>query len=223
MTGTLFIVGTPIGNFEDITKRALRILGEADLIVAEDTRHTKKLLAHFSLRKPLVSFHKFSSGQPIERILDELKSGKNVAYVVDAGTPGISDPGSYLVEQILKEQIPVVPIPGVSAPTALLSVAGIPTDRFRFVGFFPKKKGRQTLLKEIQESDEPVVFFESPHRIIKTLEELQKAGDFYVIVGRELTKTFETIYRGTIKNVLPQISKQVKGEFTVVIQTHHAN
>lgn len=213
------MIGTPIGNLADITQRALRTLGDVDLVVAEDTRHTKKLLTHFGLQKPMLSFHKFSLDASIERVIKELSAGKHIAYVVDAGTPGISDPGSYLVNQAAKAGISVVPIPGVSALTTLLSVAGIPTDEFRFVGFFPKKKGRQTFMKEIASSPIPIVFFESPHRIIKTLTQLSTLGNFHVIVGRELTKQFETIYRGTIPEVLPEIQKQTKGEFTVIIQS----
>lgn len=218
--GTLYIVGTPIGNLQDLTLRAKRILGDVDTVLAEDTRHTKKLLSHLDIHKPLVSFHTFSSYETIERVLSLLAQGKNIAYVTDAGTPGISDPGAYLVQKILEANIPVVPIPGVSALTTLLSVAGIPSDQFTFLGFLPRKKGRQTIFKAIAASPYPIVFFESPHRIIKTLQKLQALGTFYCVVGRELTKQFEHIYRGTIPEVIEQITRDnIKGEFTVIIQS----
>ena len=216
--GTLFVVGTPIGNLQDITLRALQTLKDVDTVAAEDTRHSKKLLAHFGIQKPLISFHKFSHDASTSYILSELAKGKTIAYVVDAGTPNVSDPGSFLVQKAIEAGVKVIPIPGVSAVTTLLSVAGILTDHFRFIGFFPRKKGRKTLLEEIKNSQEPVVFFESPYRIIKTLQDLQKIENAYVVIGRELTKTFETIYRGTIAEVLPQVSQQQKGEFTVIIQ-----
>lgn len=217
MPGTLFVVGTPIGNLEDITQRALRILGDVDLVVAEDTRHTKKLLTHFGLHKALLSFHKFSSDQAIEKIFNELQQGKNIAYVVDAGTPGISDPGSYLVNKLLERGIQVTPIPGVSAVSTLLSIAGINTNEFLFVGFLPRKKGRNTMLEQIKNAPYPVVFFESPHRIIKTMQDFAALGEFHLVIGRELTKQFETIYRGTIPEILPQVEQQPKGEFTIII------
>lgn len=216
----LYIIATPIGNLEDITLRACRILREVDIIVAEDTRQTKKLLSHLALHKPLISLHKFSSDQSINHVLSLLQEGKNVAYVVDAGTPGISDPGAYLVQKALEAGISMVPIPGASALTTLLSVAGIPTDKFLFLGFLPRKKGRKTIFKTIAASPYPVVFFESPHRIIKTLQELTNLAEFYCIVGRELTKKFEHIYRGTIPEVITQITQdKVKGEFTVIVQS----
>ncbi len=220
---TLYIVATPIGNLEDITLRAVRVLKEVQTIVAEDTRQTRKLLIHYGIEKPLFSLHEHSQEAKVAGIIEKIKSG-DVAYVVDAGTPGISDPGARLVQAVLsQEDIQVVPIPGTSSLTALLSIAGIPTDRFLFLGFLPKKKGRATLLRSIAESPYPVVFFESPYRIMKTLEALEKEGDFYCIVGRELTKKFETIYRGKTEEVIEQLKKdKVRGEFTVIVQTQNA-
>lgn len=214
--GTLYIVATPIGNLEDITLRALRILKEVDLITCEDTRHTGILLSHFQIKKPLISYHQHSKIQKIETLVTELKSGKDIALVTDAGTPGISDPAGTLIAEALKCKINIVPVPGPSALVALLSVVGQNTDRFLFLGFLPKKKGRQTLFKEISESKIPIIFFESPHRIQKTLQELEQLiGSRQVVVGRELTKQFEEVYRGEIKEILPKIRAQ--GEFVVFI------
>lgn len=216
----LYVVATPIGNLEDITLRALRILKEVDLIAAEDTRHTKKLLSHYHIEKPILSFHEHSSQQKQEEIVELLERGKNLAYVVDAGSPAISDPGARLVRELSNYQnIKISSIPGPSALTALLSVAGVPAERFLFLGFLPKKKGRRKIFEEIINSSYPVVFFESPYRIIRTLEELKEKGDFYCVAGRELTKKFETIYRGSIAEVVERLKgDKVKGEFTVVVK-----
>lgn len=219
---TLYIVATPIGNLEDITLRALRVLKEVDAIAAEDTRRTKKLLDHYKISKPIISFHEHSQETKRACLINRLRSA-DIAYVVDAGTPGISDPGGKLIEEALKwPDVEIVPIPGASSLTALLSITGIPMDRFLFVGFLPKKKARASLLNSFAEFPYPVVFFESPYRIIKTLEELNKRGDFYSIIGRELTKKFETIYRGRTEEVIEQLKKdRVKGEFTVIVQTQN--
>lgn len=216
---TLYIVATPIGNLEDITLRALRVLKEVDVVAAEDTRRTKKLLDHYNISKPIISFHEHSEEAKRASVVNRLRLA-DIAYVVDAGTPGISDPGAKLIEEALKwPDVEIVPIPGASSVSALLSIAGIPTDRFLFGGFLPKKKGRASLLNSFTEFPYPVVFFESPHRIIKTLEELIKRGDFYCIIGRELTKKFETVYRGKMEEVIEQLKKdRVKGEFTVLIK-----
>jgi 16S rRNA (cytidine1402-2'-O)-methyltransferase len=216
MSGTLYIVATPIGNLEDITLRALRILKEADLIACEDTRHTKILLTHYQIARPLVSYHQHSRLQKVDELLAELQSGKSVALVSDAGTPGISDPGGVLVEKAQAAGLAVVPVPGASAVTALASVAGIAMDRFLFLGFLPHKKGRETLLKKITESEVPVIFYESPHRILKTLGSLaQSQGK--LIVGRELTKKFEEIFRGSPSEALEHFSKaEARGEFVLI-------
>ena len=226
----LYIVATPIGNLKDITLRALETLREVDFILAEDTRVTKKLLERYKIKKPLISYHHHSKLNKLKKILDILREGKNLALVSDAGTPGISDPGNKLIADILNsdlhDKIKIVPIPGSSAITALASIAGIFMDRFQFLGFPPHKKGRNKYFKKVLDSDIPVIFFESPHRIIKTLRQLEELVDAYnlppttyhLILGRELTKKFETIYRGTIADVLTQVQEDViKGEFTVVL------
>ena len=214
--GILYVVATPIGNLEDITLRALRILKEVDLIACEDTRRTGILLKHYNIEKPLVSFHQHSKLQKIDFLIERLKSGKNIALVTDAGTPGISDPGGVLIAEAIKNNIKVESIPGPSALAAILAVSGIAADKFLFLGYLPKKKGRQTLIQKISQSEIPVVLFESPHRIIDNLKSIRGfAGDRYVIIGRELTKKFEEILRGKISEVLPKIRSQ--GEFVIVI------
>jgi len=215
--GKIFVVATPIGNLEDITFRALKTLKLVDLIVCEDTRRTGILLSAYEIKKPLVSFHQHSKLQKIDQIIDELKSGKNIALVTDAGTPGISDPGGVLIAAAIRDKIEVDAIPGADAATTLLSLSGIPAEKYLFLGFLPKKKGRQTTLKLISSLDFPVVLFESPHRIIKTLKDIEMiVGERNVIVGRELTKKFQEIYRGTISEVLPKIKEQ--GEFVLIIE-----
>lgn len=220
----LYIVATPIGNLEDITLRALRILKEVDLILCEDTRETRKITNKYEINKPLLSYHEHSDLNKVSYIAEQLKNGKNLALVSDAGTPGISDPGNRLIELLsnkYKLAINIIPIPGVSALTAALSISGMPTDKFIFYGFLPHKKGKETILKEILENEYVSVFYESTHRIIKTLEKLKALGlEKQVVVCRELTKKFETIYRGTVGEVLNQIKpEEVKGEFVVLIDT----
>ncbi|HLC89775.1 MAG TPA: 16S rRNA (cytidine(1402)-2'-O)-methyltransferase [Patescibacteria group bacterium] len=217
--GTLYIVATPIGNLEDITLRALRILKEVDLIACEDTRVTKKLLDHYQIKTPTVSYHQHSQVGKINFLISQLKFGKNVALVSDAGTPGISDPGGLLVKAAVEQGVKVEAIPGPSALTYALSASGLSTDRFLFLGFLPHKKGRETLIKEIIASKQTIVFYESVHRILKTLEQLKKFGlNREIVVGRELTKKFETIYRGRVDEVLEQLKNDsVKGEFAVII------
>lgn len=218
--GTLFVVGTPIGNLGDITLRALEALRTVDLIACEDTRHTTVLLDHYQISKPLVSYHQHSGPMKIEKILAALAKGQNVAVVSDAGTPGVNDPGGQLVAAAVCDGHRVVAVPGASALTAALSVAGVPADRFEFLGFFPHKKGRQTLVNRIRETAHAVVFYESTHRIIKTLQQLAEAlpASRPVVVARELTKKFETIYRGTAQEVLAQLQDGVtKGEFVIIV------
>ncbi|MDD4990577.1 MAG: 16S rRNA (cytidine(1402)-2'-O)-methyltransferase [Candidatus Pacebacteria bacterium] len=217
----LYIVATPIGNLQDITLRALAALKEADLILCEDTRHTLKLLNHFEIKKPLLSYHQHSQLQKIEQIIQLLQEGKTLALVSDAGTPGVCDPGNKLIETIL-EKLPeaqIIPIPGSSALAALLSVAGIEIDRFLFLGFLPIKKHRQDFLRQIIESPYPVVFYESPYKILKTLKEIEKLEpDLKTVIAKELTKMFEKIYRGGLKEVIEQIEKdKPRGEYAVVI------
>ncbi|MFH0856960.1 MAG: ribosomal RNA small subunit methyltransferase I [bacterium] len=267
----LYIVATPIGNLEDITLRALRTLRGVDFIICEDTRVTTKLLAHYEIKKPLISYHHHSKLDKINYIIERLEKGENAALVSDAGTPGINDPGGILISKILEKNyenkncahdietqdiaslrgntpltplkrgtVRIIPIPGPCAATALASVSGIPMDRFLFMGFPPHKKGRQTFFKSILEREEPVIFYESCHRILKALSELNelsvnknsvqgknppvspfsKGGGLQIIVGRELTKMFETIYRGDVENVINQLESNknnLKGEFAVIV------
>ncbi len=220
----LYIIATPIGNLEDISQRSLKVLKSVGLILCEDTRTTKKLLSRYKISTPTISYHQHSRLSKSEYILDQLKKGKNLALVSDAGTPTISDPGakliSYLVDYL--SDLKVIPIPGPTALAAALSVSGFSTDRFVFLGFPPAKKKRKIFFEKAINYKCTVVFYESPHRIIKSLEELLTAFDKKerrVVVCRELTKKFETTYRGTIKDVLEKIKKdQIKGEFVVVIE-----
>ncbi|MBI2068903.1 MAG: 16S rRNA (cytidine(1402)-2'-O)-methyltransferase [Candidatus Yanofskybacteria bacterium] len=220
----LYIVATPIGNLEDITLRAVSVLTNADLILAEDTRVTRVLLDRYNIKKELLSYHEHSGLKKLEKVVKMLKEGKNLALVSDAGTPGISDPGGFLVSEALKAvpDLKVVPIPGANVAITALSVSGFPADKFVFLGFPPHKKGRQTFFKRIGDIEETVVFYESKHRILKALEELRELSmlnDRPIMVARELTKQFETIYRGTIGETLDQLNKtKVLGEFVVVIR-----
>jgi 16S rRNA (cytidine1402-2'-O)-methyltransferase len=222
----LYITATPIGNLEDVSKRALRILTEVDLILCEDTRITKRLLDHYQIKTPTLSYHQHSKIQKIERIIDFLKEGKKLALVSDAGTPGISDPGNLLVKEAINrlgDKVKIVPIPGSSAITSAASVSAFPMDGFLFLGFPPSKKKRKKFFEEIIKSKYPVIFYESPYRIIKTLKELRTETEACninskIVVCRELTKKFETIYRGTIEEVIKQIEKDIiKGEFVVIV------
>ncbi len=218
--GMLYILSTPIGNLKDISIRALEILKQVDLILCEDTRVTQKLLSHYQIKAPLLSYHQHSQLAKQERILKELKADKNLALVSDAGTPGINDPGNQLIEYLLKElpELEILPIPGPCAALAGLSVSGFPADKFVFLGFPPVKKKRKKFFQEVAEAKYTVVFYESPHRIIKSLSELDEATDKQIVVGRELTKKFETIYRGSIQQVIQQIQKdKIKGEFVVIV------
>lgn len=215
----LYIVATPIGNLKDLTFRALEVLREADVVLAEDTRVTRKLLDHYEIKTKLISWHQHSKLTDFDKLKDYFVANKNIVLVTDAGTPGISDPGGKLIELVL-EKYPataIVPIPGPSALTAAVSIAGIPLDKFLFLGYLPHKKGKQTLIGEIKDSKRPVIFFESVHRITKTLELLADSKK-QLIVGRELTKQFETVYRGTAVEILEKLNNdKIKGEFVVVV------
>lgn len=218
----LYIVATPIGNLEDITLRALRILKEVDFILAEDTRVTKNLLTRHEIETPLKSYHQHSSEKKIQEIVNLLKEGNNLALVTDAGTPGISDPGNELIAAILeseaKESVIIVPIPGPSAVTTLASVSAMPMHEFAFLGFPPQKRKRKKFFKRVAESDIPVILYESSHRILKTLKELGEEMEAQAVVGRELTKKFESIYRGTIPEVIEQVENdKIKGEFVIIL------
>lgn len=219
--GILYVVATPIGNLSDITLRALETLKEVDAIACEDTRVTVKLLNHYNIKKPLISYHQHSKLDKIDAIINKLKEGKNIALVTDAGTPGISDPGNILVGEAVKEGIAVIPIPGSSALAALVSVAGIDMQRFVFAGFPPHKKGRLTFFKEVSEFKHPAVYFDSPYRVVKNLELLAElGGEKKVIVGRELTKLFEEVLRGSVGFVaesMKQKKAKIKGELVVIV------
>lgn len=220
--GTLYIVATPIGNLEDITLRAIRILKEADVIYAEDTRVTKRLLDKYDIQTPVQRLDAHLEKEKSSEVVDRLLAGEHVAYVSDAGTPTISDPGFRLVHEVRTEEIRVETIPGPSAITAALSIAGIPADEFTFLGFLPHKKGRQTLVKEIAESKRVIVLYESTHRILKLLGELHEhcADTKRVCIARELTKMHEEVLCGTateLKHTLESDPQKQKGEFVVVI------
>ena len=212
----LYIVATPIGNLADITLRALETLKEVDLILCEDTRVTQKLLNHYEIKTKTLSYHAHSGKLKENKVLDRLNEGNTLALVTDAGTPGISDPGNKLVKIVIENNHQVEAVPGVSALATLISVAGIYLDKFLFLGFLPHKKGRATLLNEINESKIPVILYESVHRINKLLDSLDQ--DRYIILGRELTEKFKTIYRGKVSEVIIKLNEdKVKGEFVVII------
>ena len=215
----LYIVATPIGNLKDITFRAIETLRGVDKIYCEDTRRTSKLINHFGIKKPLESFHEHSEGK-IERIIAELKQGDEIAYVSDAGTPGINDPGGKLVSAVREAGIEVSPIPGPSSVTALLSVAGIAADKFCFMGFVPTKKGRETFIKDMLNRKDPVVFFETAPRLPKLFDQLSNLGgeNRVLIVGRELTKQFEEIQIGTVME-LKQYFLKPRGEFILLLKS----
>ena len=223
MTNKLYIVATPIGNLEDITLRALRVLKEVDLIFAEDTRVAKKLLAHFGIGTPIAKRHTRDEQKAAEELIIALDAGKNVALISDAGMPGISDPGAFIVAQVRKKlpDIKIEAVPGPSALAAAISVAGISANEFLFFGFLPHKKGRETLFKEIAASERAVVFYESPHRILRTLESLKKfAPKKKITICRELTKIYEEVIGGTATELLDFSEKypeKVRGEFVVIV------
>jgi|TARA_Y100000310_G_scaffold214702_1_gene215613 16S rRNA (cytidine1402-2'-O)-methyltransferase len=225
----LHVVATPIGNLEDITLRALRILKEVDVILCEDTRVTKKLLSKYEIKTPTLSYHSHSKLSKLEKIFELLKEGKDLAMVSDAGTPTISDPGAQLVSKVREKfgdtsagGVEVLVVPGASALTSALSVAGLPASEFLFLGFLPHKKGRKTLFAEMAESKRTVVFYESPHRLLKTLESLSKNLTIHrkVSVSRELSKLYEDTISGSVIDVLDHFKSRpdtVKGEFVIVV------
>lgn len=220
MSGNLFIVATPIGNLDDITVRALDTLKSVNYILCEDTRVTKNLLNHYKINTPLISYHHHSDAQKINEIKEILNQGNSVALVTDAGTPGISDPGNELISKLTtsNEQLTISPIPGVSAVVTALSISGFKTDKFLFLGFPPHKTKRQKFFKEVAVAEHTVVFYESSHRIVKCIGELAELLDpkREVVICRELTKKFETIYRGTIEEV-SNLKMDERGEFVIVI------
>lgn len=220
MSGTLYLVGTPIGNLQDITKRALEVLGAVDYILAEDTRVTLKLLNHYGISKRLIAYHEHASSNKEDIIISELEDGKSYALVTDAGTPGVSDPGGRLVEKVAAAGHTIVPIPGASAVTALISVCGLKADSWHFWGFFPQKNKKRGNLISLMETVPGVhIFFESPYRIRKCLELFVAEDDHWqLVVGRELTKKFETIERGKPSELLEKIDEaHCRGEFSVCV------
>lgn len=219
--GTLYVVSTPIGNLEDITIRALHILESVDTIAAEDTRHSRRLLTHYGISKPLVSYHDYNKMRQAPYLLTLLQGQQSVALVTDAGTPGISDPAYYVLQTLLSHSIPIVPIPGATAVIAALSAAGLPTDRFVFEGFLPIKSGRRLRrLEALRDEPRTIVMYESPHRLVKLLQEIvTHFGDNRrVVVGRELTKRFEEFLRGTALSLHADLQHHtIRGECTVLI------
>lgn len=219
-TGILYIVATPIGNLEDITLRAIRVLKEVDVIAAEDTRHTQKLLARYVIHTPLTSYHDHNKEEKAPVLVARMLEGKSVALVSDAGTPGISDPGYFLINLALHENISVVPIPGATAAISALSISGLPTDSFVFEGFLPNRHtARVRKLEELTEEKRTLVFYEAPHRVIQAVEDMLHAfGDRKAVLTRELTKIHEEVIRGTLSEVLARLRKGVvKGEFTITV------
>ena len=218
--GILYLVPTPVGNLEDITFRALTVLKEADLILAEDTRTSGILLKHFEIKKPMLSYHKFNEHQTVDRVVERLKGGETVAVVSDAGTPGISDPGFLVAREAIRAGIEVITLPGATAFVPALVSSGLPCDKFCFEGFLPQKKGRQTRLKVLQDETRTIIFYESPHRIVKTLEQFQEVfgADRPGSVCREISKIHEESVRGTVEEVLAHFkANEPRGEFVIIL------
>lgn len=222
----LYIVATPIGNLKDITLRALDVLNEVDIILAEDTRTSKVLLNHYQINKPLWGYHQHNEHVILEKIINEIISGKKIALISDAGTPAISDPGFLLVRECIKNQISVECLPGATAFVPALVLSGFPIQRFIFEGFLPLKKGRQTIFKRWNEEDNTIVFYESPHRLLKTLNELKLylINDRKIAVCREISKRFEEVLRGTADEMIQHFqTHNPKGEFVIVISPFNKN
>lgn len=218
--GTLYIVATPIGNLEDITFRAIKILSTVDIVAAEDTRKTKILLDHYKISKPMLSYFDHNERFRASQLIEKLRAGQSVALVSDAGTPGISDPAYRIVRESIDTGIPVIPIPGASAFLAALVASGLPMNNFAFEGFLPLKKGRKTKLEFLKSEKRTIILYESPHRIARTLQEiLEYLGDREIVVAREISKKFEEFLRGRTSDVLSKIASTVpRGEFVILIQ-----
>lgn len=219
--GILYICGTPIGNLEDITLRVLKILKEVKLIAAEDTRHTKKLLNHYQINTKVTSYYEYNKIKKATYLVEMLKNSQDIALVSDAGMPGISDPGYVLVNLALKNSIKIIPIPGVSALITALVVSGLPTDKFVFEGFIPRKiKERKRYFKSIENEERTIIFYEAPHRLKRALKDMLDVwGERKIVIARELTKMYEEIIRGNLSQVLSEINtKEIKGEITLVVQ-----
>jgi len=221
VNGKLYIVPTPIGNLEDITLRALRILKEVDIILAEDTRTSGNLLKHFEIDNKLMSYHQHNEHSVLPKMISLLQEGKNLALVTDAGTPGISDPGYLLIRECVRHHLPIEPLPGATAFVPAILKSGFPCDEFVYIGFLPQKKGRQTAVQKIAEDERTTVMYESPHRLIKLLEQLLEFCDAErkISVSRELTKKFEETINGTVTEVLQHfLQHEPRGEFVVVVE-----
>ena len=221
MNGKIYLIATPIGNLEDITYRAVKILNEVDIIAAEDTRHSLKLLNHLKISKPMISYHRHNEDTKTEVLLNLLKEGKNIGLITDAGTPGISDPGEEIVKEAIKNNIEVIPIPGACALINALITSGLNTKEFSFYGFLPlDKKLRKEKMDDIKKQNKTIIFYEAPHSLEKTLKELKEIfGNINIVVAKELTKIHETFYRGTIEEVLEKMG-EIKGEFIVMFEVH---
>lgn len=221
VTGELYLCSTPIGNLEDITLRALRILREADLIAAEDTRHTRKLLNHYDINTPLTSYHEHNARQKGAYLLELLREGKRIALVSDAGTPGISDPGTLLVQQAIEAGIPITPIPGATAAVTALSISGLATDKFVFEGFLPRSnKERKERLAKLAREERTIILYEAPHRLVATLKAICEVLPYRrMAVARELTKQYEEVIRGTTEEILAHFQITApRGEFTLILE-----
>lgn len=221
MKGALYIISTPIGNLEDITLRALRVLKEVDIIAAEDTRHSLKLLVHYGISKPLISYWGEREKIKSVEILEKLHSGRSVALISDAGTPGISDPGAVLIKKAIEEKIQVISIPGPSALIAALSLSGLPTNEFTFIGFLPSKKiRRQKVLKDLSLEPRTLIFYEAPHRVLETLEDMEKIfAERRAALAKEITKIHEAVLRGSISEILGKLEKTtIAGEYIIVLE-----
>ncbi len=221
MRGKLYLIATPIGNLNDITYRAVETLKKVDIIVAEDTRHSLKLLNYLKISKPMISYHRHNEDTKTAELIKILKEGKNIGLITDAGTPGISDPGEEVVKEAIKEQIEVIPVPGACALINALIASGLKTKEFAFYGFLPlDKKLRDEKFDDIQKQNKTIIFYEAPHRLIKTLKEIeQRLGNIEVVIAKELTKIHETFIRGTIEETLETLG-DVKGEYIVLFENH---
>lgn len=221
MKGTLYIVATPIGNLEDITLRGLRILNEVDLIAAEDTRHSIKLLNHHGIKKPMISYWREKEQERSEEIIKRLHAGQSIALISDAGTPGISDPGSVIIKKAIQENIQIVPVPGPSAFLAALSVSGLPSEHFRFLGFLPSRKGeRKKFLSDLRHEAATLVFYEAPHRIITSLQDIAEIlGDRKAALVKEITKLHEYIWRGSVLEIIREVRQSIiAGEYVLIVE-----
>ena len=219
MKGKLYLVATPIGNLEDITLRAIRILKEVDIIAAEDTRHTLQLLNHLEIRKPLISYHRHNEENRVDYLIEKLENGENIAIVSDAGTPGICDPGEEIVKSAIGKEIDIIPIPGACAFVNALIASGIETKEFAFYGFLPvNKKLKKKKIEEIQLENKTVIIYEAPHKLKETLNEIQEiVGDVQIVLAKELTKMHEQFLRGKISGILEKL-ENVKGEFVIILE-----